>query len=192
MAESPKDFRMLVIDDDDLNRSFIGSVCEAKGWMMEEVNNGLQGIEMVKNNPDDYDIVLLDIRMPGLSGLEVLPELLKYGQDLGVIMMSGFAEVNGAVEAMQKGAYDLLQKPLDPNVLAIRIEKALEQRELRIERRRYVTDIEKKVVERTSELESARKAAIFGLARLTEYRDEERPGFIWKEWLIMGSFSPVY
>ncbi len=165
--------RMLVIDDDDFVRRFLGEVCEDNGWIMDEAENGPQGIELVKAKPNDYDIVLLDIMMPGPSGLEVLPDLLKYGEDLAVIMISGYAEIGSAVEAMQKGAYDFLEKPIDPDVLVTRIAKTLEQSKIRREHRQYVVDIEKKVIERTSELDAARKTAIFGLARLAEYRDEE-------------------
>jgi len=165
--------RILVIDDDELIRSFIVSLCGEKDWIVEEAENGPQGIEMVKNNSKNYQIALLDLRMPGPTGLEVLPELQKYGRDLAVIMMSGYAEVDTAVEAMKKGAFDLVQKPIEPEMLVARIEKADEQRRIRIEHRQYVTDIEKRVAERTTELEFARKATIFGLARLAEYRDEE-------------------
>ncbi len=172
-GKNNRNLQILVIDDDELIRGFINSLCEEKGWITQEAENGPQGIEMVKQNSGDYQVALLDIRMPGPSGLEVLPELQKYGQDLAVIMMSGYAEVETAVEAIKNGAFDLIQKPIEPDVLVARIEKALEQRQLRIEHRQYVTDIEKRVDERTSELEAARKATIFGLARLAEYRDEE-------------------
>ena len=171
MDESVKNIRILVIDDDDLIRGFISNLADDFGWMVDEAQDGLQGVEMVRNNV--YDLALLDLSMPGPSGLEVLPDLLKYGLDMAVIMMSGFAEVGSAVEAMKKGAYDFLQKPIESEVLATRIEKTLELRTLRIEYRQYVTDIEKRVTERTGELEAARKATIFGLARLAEYRDEE-------------------
>ncbi len=173
MDENNEKLQLLVIDDDDLVRSFVRSLCEDQGWLVKEAENGPQGIEMVKRNSSDYQLALLDLRMPGPSGLETLPVLLKYGKDLAVIMMSGFAEVETAVEAMKRGAYDLVQKPIDPDVLVTRIGKALEQRKIKIEHRRYVNDVEKRVAERTDELEAARKATIFGLARLAEYRDEE-------------------
>ncbi len=173
MAEKNKDFQILVIDDDDLVRNFIVSLCEDKDWNIDQAENGPQGIEIVKRNSKKYQIALLDIQMPGPSGLEVLPQLLKYGENLAVLMMSGFAEVDTAVEALKNGAFDLVQKPIEPDVLVARIEKIIEQRQIRMEHRQYVTDIEKRVAERTSELEAARKATIFGLACLAEYRDEE-------------------
>jgi len=173
MGSTINSLRMLAIDDDDLVRSFIVSLCEEEGWRVEEAENGPQAIEMVRNHSEKYQVALLDYRMPGPSGLEVLPELLKYGQDLAVIMMSGYAEVETAVEAMKNGAFDLIQKPIEPEVLVTRIEKTIEQRQLRIEHRQYVSGIEKRVAERSSELEAARKATIFGLARLVESRDSE-------------------
>ena len=173
MPKKNNGFQILVIDDDELVRNFIVSLGEDNGWRIEKAENGPQGIDMVKKNSKRYQIALLDIRMPGPSGLEVLPQLLKYGENLAVLMMSGFAEVDTAVEAMKNGAFDLVQKPIEPDVLVTRIEKAAEQRQIRIEHSLYVTDIEKRVAERTTELEAARKATIFGLARLAEYRDEE-------------------
>lgn len=165
--------RLLVIDDDQQIRSFIRNVFEDEGWLITEAGRGDEGIEMVRNTPDYFDLILLDINMPGLSGMEVLPELLKYGNEMAVIMMSGFAEVGMAVEAMKTGSYDYLEKPLGIDVLLARAEKALEQRRIRLERKLYMQDIEKKVRDRTSELEDARKATIFSLACLAEYRDEE-------------------
>ena len=173
MADNSEKLKILVIDDDELVRCFVTSLCEDAGWSTAEAENGVQGIEMVKEKPWDYQVVLLDLCMPGPSGLEVLPQLKKYVPDLAVIMMSGYAEVETAVEAMKFGAYDLVQKPIEPEVMVTRIEKVVEQRRITLEHRQYVEDIEKSVAERTTELEIARKATIFGLARLAEYRDEE-------------------
>lgn len=173
MGKRKENVWLLAIDDDEQIRKFVQSIFEEIGWRVDLAENGPQGIEMVKQNPGRYSLVLLDIMMPGPSGLEVLPELLKYGDELGVIMLSGYAEVGSAVESIKLGAYDFLQKPVDVDVLLIRAEKALAEREIRKERKQYLEDIEKKVKERTTELEAARKATIFGLARLTESRDEE-------------------
>ena len=171
--EERKEVRLLAIDDDEQIRKFVHTVFEENGWRVDLAENGPQGVELVKQNPGRYALVLLDIMMPGPSGLEVLPKLLKYGDELGVIMMSGYAEVGSAVESMKLGAYDFLQKPVEVDVLLARARKALEEREIRIERKQYLADIEKKVKERTTELEAARKSTIFALARLAEYRDEE-------------------
>ncbi|HUU30031.1 MAG TPA: HD domain-containing phosphohydrolase [archaeon] len=173
MEETKEKIRMLVVDDDEQIRKFIRSIFEDNGWYIDLAENGPQAVEMVRKNSLDYDIALLDVIMPGPTGLDVLPELLKYGNDLAVIMLSGYAEVNSAVESIKSGAYDFLQKPVDVDILLIRVEKALEQRRIRKERRLYLVDIEKKVKERTTELEAARTATIFGLACLAEYRDEE-------------------
>ncbi|MBN2288164.1 MAG: response regulator, partial [Candidatus Glassbacteria bacterium] len=65
MAEKPENLRMLVIDDDELVRSFIASLCEDNNWSIDQAENGPQGIEMVRNDSRDYEVVLMDIRMPG-------------------------------------------------------------------------------------------------------------------------------
>ncbi len=172
-VENNKSFRMLVIDDDELIRDFVATSFEENGWVVDEAENGLQGIELVKTNPDRYNVVLLDNHMPGPKGLDVLPELIKYGDELAVLMMTGYAGVDSAVEAMHRGACDYLQKPLRKKVLEARVDMALKQRIIRKEHRQYVEDIEKKIKERSSELEEARKATILGLTKLAEYRDED-------------------
>lgn len=167
------EINVLIIDDDDLIRSYLRAVCQISGWGCAEAEDGPTAIEILRRNPDSYSLALLDLRMPGLSGLEVLPELLKLGEDMAVIIMSGYAEVGIAVEALQKGAFDLIEKPLDHSLLLSRIAKALELREVRRSNRRYVTDMERQIRLRTSQFEAARKATIFGLARLAEHRDKE-------------------
>ncbi len=164
---------LLVIDDERPIRSLIAAFGAELGWEVDQAEDGGVGVELVRQHPDRYEVVLLDVQMPGPSGLEVLPELLKYGRDLAVIMISGYAEVHSAVESMQRGAYDFLEKPLEVDILETRLRKALAERRLRVEHREYVQDIERKVRERTTELDAARRATIFGLARLAEYRDEE-------------------
>ncbi len=165
--------RLLIVDDDPFIRTFVRSVFEDRQFEIDEAPDGSRAIEMVKADETGYELAFMDINMPGMSGLQALPILLKHSQDLAVIIMSGFAEVDTAVEAMKAGAYDLLQKPINVDELETRVQKALEQRALRIEHRRYIFDIERRVAERTSELEATRKATIIALARLAETRDKE-------------------
>jgi len=162
---------VLIVDDDELIRIYLRAVCQINGWGCVEAGDGLTAIEILRSNPDAYSLVLLDLHLPGPSGLQVLPELLKLGRDLAVIVMTGYAEVGTAVEALQKGAVDLIEKPLDNSLLLSRIEKALELRDVQRANRNYITSMEQQVRLRASQSEQARKATIFGLARLAEQRD---------------------
>lgn len=164
---------LLIIDDDDQIRNLVADLSAESGWRCAAAEDGRRGIEMVQVEPERYDVVLLDLKMPGPSGLEVLPELLKYGRDLSVIMMTGYAEVDTAVETMKRGAADLLQKPVDPELLVARVEKARENRRVQREYREYVEDADAKIRQRRTLLDEARRLTVFGLARLAEYRDEE-------------------
>ncbi|MCE5270858.1 response regulator [bacterium] len=164
---------VLIVDDDELIRIYLRAFCQVNGWGCVEAGDGLTAIEILRSNPDAFCLALLDLHLPGLTGLEVLPELLKLGQDLAVIVMTGYAEIGIAVEALQKGAVDLIEKPLDNNLLLSRIEKALELRKMRRANQAYFTEMEQQVRLRTSNSEAALKATIFGLARLAEQRDND-------------------
>ncbi len=165
--------RLLIIDDDEGIRNLIREIGIKAGWEIAQADNGASGIGMVRADPGFFDVILLDLRMPGMSGLEVLPELIKYGSDLAVIVMTGFAEVDTAVELMKRGAADLLQKPVDAGMLVARVARAHENTRMKKVWSEYLEDIDLKVRQRFTELDEARRLTIFGLARLAEYRDKE-------------------
>ena len=165
--------RLLIVDDDELIRELISDIGEKVGWETYQAEDGDRGIDMVRATPDLFDVILLDLRMPGRSGLDTLPELIKYGRDLSVIVMTGHAEVDTAVELMKRGASDLLQKPVDPGQLAARVARARENNKIKREWREYLEDMDSKVRERFTALDEARRLTIFSLARLAEYRDED-------------------
>ena len=171
MSDEPTLPRILVVDDDKQVRSFLMRFGASCGWHVEEAENGDEGVE--KARCTNYDAVLMDIMMPGRSGLEVLPEILKYGNHTAVIMMTGFSDVESAVKALHMGACDYLEKPLTTDLLRFRIRQALERRQFQIQQHEYVASIEKAVHERTNELQRAWRGTIFALARLAESRDDE-------------------
>jgi putative two-component system response regulator len=164
---------LLIIDDDEGIRGLISDIGSKAGWETAQADSGESGIEMVRHAPELFDIVLLDLRMPGMSGVEVLPELIKYGNDLAVIVMTGYAEVDTAVELMKRGAADLLQKPVKPGMLIARVARAYENTRMKKVWSEYLEDIDLRVRQRFTELDEARRLTIFGLARLAEYRDKE-------------------
>ncbi len=119
---------ILVIDDEKSIRNTLQEVLEYEQHKVTLATNGQEGIEMFENG--NFDIVLCDIKMPGMDGMEVLDTLIKKSRDIPVIMISGHGNIDTAVEAIKKGAYDFIEKPLDLNRLLVTIRNATERNEL--------------------------------------------------------------
>lgn len=141
-------FTILVIDDDQTMRDGCSRILSKSGWTALTAENGQEGLDQVRGRPEEIDVVLLDLMMPGVSGMEVLERSLAMVPDLLVIVITGYATVESAVEAMKKGAYDFISKPFTPDQLRIVVKRALEKRTLqreaeflRLERKRSLRDI---------------------------------------------------
>jgi DNA-binding response OmpR family regulator len=100
----------------------------------------------------DFDLVIMDIKMPGMSGLEVLPKIITDHPDTCVIMLTAVSDVKTAVEAMKVGAFDYLTKPFNLDDLILRVERALERRRLVLENREYQRRLETKVQQQAGQL----------------------------------------
>lgn len=119
--------RILVVDDEKSIRNTLREILEYENFEVDEAAEGYQALEKAKNNP--YDLILLDIKMPRIDGIEVLEELMKFS-DVPVVMISGHGTVETVVEAIKKGAYDYITKPLDLNRLLVTIRNAQERQTL--------------------------------------------------------------
>jgi DNA-binding NtrC family response regulator len=119
--------RILIIDDERSIRNTLREILEYEKYEVDDAENGPAGLEMVKGS--EYDAVLLDIKMPGMDGMEVLDQLLTTS-DIPVIMISGHGTIDTAVDAIKKGAFDYIAKPLDLNRLLITIRNALDKSRL--------------------------------------------------------------
>lgn len=120
--------RILVIDDERPIRSTLKEILEFENFKVDTAEDGKQGLEMILANK--YDLILSDIKMPKMDGMEVLDALIEKGIDTPVIMISGHGNVETAVEAIKKGAYDFIQKPLDLNRTLITLRNALDRKEI--------------------------------------------------------------
>ncbi|MFC2119293.1 sigma-54-dependent transcriptional regulator [Bacteroidota bacterium] len=120
--------KILVIDDEKSIRKTLKEVLEYEKHTVDTATDGMEGIELVKEKK--YDIVLCDIKMPIMDGIEVLEEIISLGKDLQVIMISGHGNVDNAVEAIKKGAFDFIEKPLDLNRLLITVRNAVDKSDL--------------------------------------------------------------
>jgi PAS domain S-box-containing protein len=139
---------LLVIDDDQTMRDGCSRILSKDGCTVITAENGQRGLDEIRSRHGEIDVVLLDLMMPGVSGMEVLEQTFRIDSDLLVIVITGYATVESAVEAMKKGAYDFIPKPFTPDQLRIVVKRALERRALqkeaellRRERERSLRDI---------------------------------------------------
>jgi len=121
---------LIIEDNEDLGFS-IAEVLRKRGYEVKTALTGEEGVKIIKDQI--VDLVLLDIRLPGKDGLEILKKIKAWDQDILVIMMTAFAELEPAIEAMKNGAFDYLIKPFDLDELRLVVEKALETQKLRRE-----------------------------------------------------------
>lgn len=117
--------RILVIDDERSIRNTLKDILEYEKYQVDLAETGPAGLEKVKTG--EYDVVLCDIKMPGMDGIEVLEKLAEQDFDAPVVMISGHGNIDTAVEAIKKGAFDFIEKPLDLNRLLITIRNAMDK-----------------------------------------------------------------
>lgn len=133
---------ILVIDDERSIRNTLKEVLEYEKHDVDLAEDGLAGLELLQQKP--YDIVLCDIKMPQMDGMEVLQQIIEKGIDTQIIMITGHGTVDTAVEAIKKGAYDFIEKPLDLNRLMITIRNAGDKSSLITETRALKKKVSKK------------------------------------------------
>lgn len=137
--------KILVIDDERSIRSTLKEILEYEKYEVDLASSGLEGLEMFSANT--YDIILCDIKMPEMDGMEVIEKIFEQGSDAPVIMISGHGNIDNAVQAIKRGAYDFIEKPLDLNRLLITIRNAMDKSSLITE-----TKVLKKKVSKTGEM----------------------------------------
>ncbi|HEX8393268.1 MAG TPA: sigma-54 dependent transcriptional regulator [Longimicrobium sp.] len=123
--------RVLVVDDQQIVRDLVAEVMRQAGYAVDTAPSGEEALRALDR--EMYDLVLLDINLPGVSGMDVLGAARALQMDAEFIMLTGFGSVESAVEAMRLGAYDYLNKPVDVDELALTAERALRERETRRE-----------------------------------------------------------
>jgi two-component system, NtrC family, response regulator PilR len=132
MVKMNKQHKILVVDDELSMREFLDVLLSKAGYRVSLAKNGKQAVKLIQNN--SYDLVLTDIRLGDITGLDVLNEVKKKDQDTVVIMISAYSTTEIAVEAMNHGAYDFVPKPFDNSELKSTVAKALVLKTLEHER----------------------------------------------------------
>lgn len=143
--------KILIIDDEKAIRRSIKEILEFEKYQVDEAEDGQQGLDMALKG--SYDVILSDIKMPKLDGVELLSKLMAAGTASSLIMMSGHGTIETAVDTVKKGAYDYLAKPIDLNRLLVAVRNALDKTTLVTE-----TKILKKKINKSYEMIGDSKA----------------------------------
>jgi PAS domain S-box-containing protein len=172
-----KDKTVLVIDDEKAIRQSFADYLEDKGFRVLIAENGRIGVDIL--DKETADLVLVDLRMPEMDGLEVMAHIAEKSPDTPLIAVSGTGVISDAVEALHQGAWDYLLKPVkDMSTLAHAVDMALEKARLKEENRRYQRHLEQMVVERTSELVQANENLSRNEQQFRTILDNIRAGII--------------
>lgn len=147
--------KALIVDDDNMVLQTVAAILELHGFEAWRCKDAYAAVELLeKSHPD---VLLTDIRMPGMSGTDLLLQLKKEGQKFPVIVMTGYADLDTAVDAVKGGAFDFIRKPFDPGYLVQTVKKAVEHYRLLALERDYLTCLEQEVQRKTAEIQQTSK-----------------------------------
>ena len=176
--------RVLVVEDEEGVRALLASALTANGYAVQALSNAEQA--MTASHAESFDAAIVDIKMPGIDGIELSRSLRVIAPDLPVILVTAHANVDSAREAIRLGAYDYIAKPFDLDDVLFSVARAAERKALLSQNRAYQQELEAKVEDRTrqlcdamariegsfQEVQHAHLESIFVLSRVTELNDE--------------------
>lgn len=154
---------VLVADDDESVRSLLQRTLAGVGYSVVTAADGQEALD--KMSELKIEVVLLDIKMPGMSGIEVLKQLTAYYPDTCVIMVTAVGDAQTAVETMKLGAYDYIVKPFNPEEMVLTVQRAIEKRDLWLENKRHRVNLEKRIGEQAKQLQELFTELVETLAR---------------------------
>jgi len=131
-----EEVKILVIDDESVMRDGCQRILTKEGCEVLTAADGEEGLAAIEEDPQRFALILLDLKMPGMGGMEVLEAAREINPTLLIVVITGYATVDSAVEAMKKGAYDFVPKPFTPDQLRLVVNRALEKRRLELEAER--------------------------------------------------------
>jgi DNA-binding response OmpR family regulator len=161
---------ILVVDDEESIRNILSRRLKAEGYYCEAAAGGAEALS--KASKKSFDLVLADIKMPVMSGIELLSRMQTEHPDVSVLMITAVVDTKVAVEAMKMGAYDFVTKPFDLDDLNIRVKRALERRGLVLENKEYQLCLEQKVEQQVGQIRQYCQEAIQALSREQIARQE--------------------
>ncbi len=132
--------KVLIVDDEKLIRISLESQLKKEGYTVKSVDNALDGLKMVKS--EEYDVVVTDLRLSGMSGLDFLKEIKKQSQEIIVFIMTAYGTLESAVSAIKEGAYDYIAKPFSTDELIIKLQRALSHKNTTAEINRLRSELQ--------------------------------------------------
>ncbi len=144
-----KEIKILVVDDERGLREGCRRILESEGYSVDPANNGQEGLELLQKN--SYDLILVDLIMPVMGGLELMKEVNKLNHDIIMIVITGFATIETAVDAMKQGAYDYIPKPFSPDQLLAVVNRGLERQRLRRQAQQLMEERDRRLLEIANE-----------------------------------------
>ncbi len=154
---------ILVVDDEETVRNLLQRILEGAGFSVVIAANGQETLDKVPELKPA--VVLLDIKMPGMSGMDVLRELTVHWPDICVIMATAVVDTKTAIEAMKLGAYDYITKPFNRDDVILAVQRAFEKRELRLQSESYRIHLEEKVKDQAGRMQDQFSELLATLAR---------------------------
>jgi putative two-component system response regulator len=165
---------LLIVDDEAAIRRVLCKKLSREGYQCEEADTAEQALNRLATSP--IVLVILDIKMPGKSGIELLPEIKSGYPDTAVIMATAITDINVAIQCLKQGADDYLCKPFNLEEVSLAVQRALEKRRLKLEIREYQQFLEEKVEEQTGEIRKIFLGAIEALVSALEAKDKYTGG----------------
>jgi putative nucleotidyltransferase with HDIG domain len=169
--------RILIVDDEELICRLLAQRLTGEGYSCVTANNGREALTQFYKNA--FSLIISDIKMPEMDGIELLKKVKSLNQNMLVIMVTAYPEIDMAVEAMRLGAYDFIIKPADLDLIVLSVKKALEKKRLEEELEAYHKNLERLVEERTAKLQNAyrvlKKAHLDSVKVLAEAIDAKDP-----------------
>jgi len=167
----PTPVRVLIVDDEPIILRVLGNWLSKEGYTCTVAQSGLEAMDRLRHGR--YDLLISDITMPGMSGIELLEQAHTLDAEMAVIMVTGVDDRSTASTALAKGAYGYVIKPFAPNEVLIAATAALERRRLERDRREYEQLLEARVHERTRDIRYRDEEITIHLMAAAEYRDDE-------------------
>jgi putative two-component system response regulator len=162
---------ILVVDDEEYVCRMVGRLLQSKGYPSAQAYSGAEALEILASGK--FELLISDITMPGMSGMELLGEVKKLYPDLAVIMLTAVDDQETAIDALELGAYGYVIKPFHSNELLINIANALRRRQLEKMRNEYEARLEFQIRERTREIRRTQEEVIYRLVSASEFRSLE-------------------